>query len=722
MQIWSAEIKELESLYTSIKGRFPELEKELEQLIRFDDANVILIYSRRCLEVIITDLCERELKRPRRTEPLKGIIDKLGHEEKVPSHIIASMEGLNSLSTFGAHPKDFDPEQVKPVLNNLAIIIKWYLKYKDSQTISRLADKTERVQYDGKIKTEVKQISEEIKTIQRKDERVVSTDVSKGILRKSEVNRILLLSGILVVAAIIAYPRIFKRDKLESLRSSDGRISVAIMPFQNRTNDTIWDVWQDGIQDNLITSLSNSGELKIRQSESINGLLQSKGLTNYASITPSVASLISQKLDANVFISGSVNQAGPIIRINAQLIDSKTEEVFKSFQMDGTADKILHTLDSLAAEVKNFLIISNLKKGVSPDDFQLVASTYSPEAYSLFLLGNKAYRNADYFAAYKMYLQALAIDSNFIEAALKLSVAYYNEYFFDEAKKWCLMAFKKRDQMPLQLKISTNRIYALLFEDYYEELKYLRQLQDLDDLLPGTYYSLGYAYSNLLQFEKAIPEYEKALEIYNKLGIKPAWVFNYTQLGDAYNKTGQYKKEKKLFKKAEQDFPDNLFLTYHMCLLAEVEGDTVNANKYFEKAIRLAREDSWTEPNSAAQMAFGYSDVGKKDKAEQYYRRALSMEPEKPKRMNDLAFFLIDNGRNVDEGVNLVNKSLELSPDNYIFLDTQGWGLYKQGKYDKALEIIQKSWDLRREKAVYDHQAYLRLEEVKKAVASQKNN
>ena len=41
------------------------------------------------------------------------------------------MHGLNDLSTYGAHPKDFDPEQVKPVLINLDIIIKWYLKYKD---------------------------------------------------------------------------------------------------------------------------------------------------------------------------------------------------------------------------------------------------------------------------------------------------------------------------------------------------------------------------------------------------------------------------------------------------------------------------------------------------------------------------------------------------------------------------------------------------------------
>jgi len=130
MPIWSSEIKELERLYESLKSKLPELEKEFGHLIKSDDENVILLYSRRCLEVIITDLCECELKRPRKTEPLKGIIDKLNREEKVPSHIIASMHGLNELSTFGTHPKDFDPRQVKPVLNNLGIILIWYLRYK----------------------------------------------------------------------------------------------------------------------------------------------------------------------------------------------------------------------------------------------------------------------------------------------------------------------------------------------------------------------------------------------------------------------------------------------------------------------------------------------------------------------------------------------------------------------------------------------------------------
>ena len=155
---------------------------------------------------------------------------------------------------------------------------------------------------------------------------------SKPIKRK--LRPVIIIIAVLLLAVIIlVYPKIFNRDRLGQL-GAQGKITVAVMPFLNMTNDTTWNIWQNGIKDELITHLTNSKELKVRQTESIDYLIQSKGLTNYAPITPSIAHAISRELDADVFISGSIKQAGDKIRINAQIFDSKTKETLKSFQID----------------------------------------------------------------------------------------------------------------------------------------------------------------------------------------------------------------------------------------------------------------------------------------------------------------------------------------------------------------------------------------------------
>jgi len=724
MSVWSAEIKEIERLYESLKGQFPDLEKELERLIKTDDENIVLVYSRRCLEVIITDLCETELKRPRKTEPLKGIIDKLSHEEKVPSNITASMDGLNSLSTFGAHPKEFDPEQVKPVLSNLAVIIRWYLKYKDSQSIKKAkpgADLTIEAQIresqtirkvitgeDKNIHIETVE-SQTIYNVNSEKDKIKPADVPGRIIQKRAKSWILLFAGLFLIAVIIAYPKIFKRDKVEQLRSSDKRISVAVMPFQNMTGDTTWNVWQDGIQDMLITSLSNSEELKVRQTESINSLIQIKGLTNYASITPSMASSVSQKLDADVFVFGNIKQAETTVRVYAQLIDSRTEEIIKSFQIEGSSQKkmIFQIIDSLASEVNNFLIVSKLKQEVSQEMIGSLLSTDSPEAFRYYIYGVNAFRKRDYHSAINMFLQSLAIDSNAM-AIIYMSVAYYQQ-----GKNWCLRIYDNRDMMSLKHKIWTNWLYSLYFETPYQEIKYLRELLEIDDQLPLIRFILGNCNMQLQQYDRAITQYEKALEIYRKWGAKPSWILDYTNLGRAYHMTGKYKKEKKLYKKAEQDFPEDPVLTYRQAILSLTKDNKTEAEEYIDSYIAARRENSFPEARIMSGVAEIYSNADIKDKAEEYYRKALSLEPENPVILNALAWFLINNELNIDEGLKLVDKALELSPENVYFIDTKGWGQYKLGNTSEALEILEKAWAL---KPVYIHEIFLHLEEVKKAV------
>jgi hypothetical protein len=61
---------------------------------------------------------------------------------------------------------------------------------------------------------------------------------------------------------------------------------------------------------------------------------------------------------------------------------------------------------------------------------------------------------------------------------------------------------------------------------------------------------------------------------------------------------------------------------------------------------------------------------------------------------------------------------LKVEPADFRTTHIKGWGLYKQGRQQEALGLLQKSWDLRMEYAVYDRTAFIHLEEVKKAGTS----
>ena len=567
---------------------------------------------------------------------------------------------------------------------------------------------------------------EQVKGKPERREQIGTADKDKGETEKEKQfkwTRKRLFSAaailtILVLVTVLVYPKIFKKSTLEKLRSASGKISVAVMPFQNLTNDTTWNIWQGGIQNELIASLTSSEELKVRQIETVNSLLQSRGITNYASIVPSVASIVSQKLEASVLVYGSINQEGNKVRVNTQLIDPKNEEVIKSFQIESPAreDMIFNIIDSLSAQVKDYLIITQLKKGSSNLN-KYVSPTNSPEAYRYFMHGQNAFNKTDFATAAKMYLQAIAIDSNFYSAITMLSVSYYNQWQFDHAKKWCLKIYEKRNQIPIGQNILINWLHAMLFETPNEELKYLNQLLELDNQFPPTFYELGRIYVALDQYDKAISVMRNAMEIYKKWESKPKWANDYIMLGYAYHKTARYRNEKRLYKKAEQDFPNDAALTQREAILLLTEKDTATANRYIEKFITIMKNNSVPETGIAPSLAYLYTEAGSLDKAEKCYRDILTLNPENTSCLNNLGWFLLDNDRNINEGMELIDKALKIRPNSYIYLGNKGLGLYKQGKYKEAVEVLEKSWKLR---PVYDHSSYLFLEKVKKAAASQK--
>ncbi|MCU0363337.1 MAG: tetratricopeptide repeat protein [Bacteroidales bacterium] len=538
--------------------------------------------------------------------------------------------------------------------------------------------------------------------------------------RNSKFFGIVLFLALMILGGKFLYPRLVRHNKLETLRSSGDQISVAIMPFQNLTNDTLLDIYSELIQENLISYLSNyTDQLIVRRSESINYLILEEGIQNYASLSPSLAGKVSRKLDAKVFIDGSIQRMGSTMRLNAHLIDSESEEIFRSFKVEssGEGSRIFAVIDTLSTQVKDFLIISHMKQAVLPE-YRLFESTSSPDAYHYYILGNESFRKRDYEAARENYSRALSLDSSFVLASIWLAVVDRNLGHHEEGIMVTRAVYKKRDLVSVYLRNKIDDLNAWYTVGPSGRIRYLNQLIAFDDKDPINYSSLGFSYNALWQYENAIPALERALEIYDKWSPESAFVINYTMLGLAYHKTGRFRKESKLYKKAEKMFPDNPKLRSQQVILALMKGNEKEADEYAGKYLSLLADAPVSESKKAAIMGNFYFQAGMSDKAEKFFREALSINSENPDALNGLAWLLIYEDRNVDEGLELVDRALRLKPDDNLFLDTKGWGLYKKGKYQEAYEAVQKSWDLSRQRFVYNHGVYLRLEEIKKAVAS----
>jgi TolB-like protein len=485
MQIWSAEIKEIETLYASIKGRFPELEKDIEHLTKTDDENVALLYSRRCLEIIITDLCESELSRPRKTEPLKGIIDKLQREEKVPSHIIVSMQFLNSLSTFGAHPKEFDTEQVRSVLINLATIIKWYLKHKEIQ--DTVSQKKEEVTIESAVKDDFAEPA-----------------------KKSQKKIILMISGILVAAVIIILG-LFAFNILGNKKLAEApEKSIAVLPFANLSMDPEQEYFSNGMVDAILDHLFKLGDLKV---------ISRTSSMRYKDTDLSLKQ-IARELGVSSILEGSVQRSGNNVRITVQLIDAKTDSHLWSETYDkGLSDVFLiqsEVAQNIARELKAALTSkgTNLIKETPPTTNQM--------AYDYYLKGNEYFSRYEDDLAIDMYTRAIEEDSLFTSAYARRAIANLNIFWtrFDEG--WQDYDIKAREDIQKGLRIdpeSPEIRYAEAVACYYIDRNYNKALEILTELkvnvpnMAELYAYSSYVHRRLGNLEKSLIEVEKAMQL-----------------------------------------------------------------------------------------------------------------------------------------------------------------------------------------------------------------
>ncbi|MFN2622234.1 MAG: hypothetical protein ABR611_05255 [Chthoniobacterales bacterium] len=296
---------------------------------------------------------------------------------------------------------------------------------------------------------------------------------NESITRKTGRKLDFLIIGVLLaVIAILIFQRAHRN--LSPSASSSPEKSIAVLPLENLSDEKENAFFADGIQDELLTSLSKIKDLKVISRTSV---MQYK-----SGITRNLREIAQQLGVANI-LEGSVRRADNHVRVSVQLIDARSDRHVWAENYDRTLADSISLQGELAGEIANAL-----RATLSPEEKARVETkpTSNADAYVLFLQGRGPQNRPsallqDKQLAEQLYKQAIALDPKFALAHARLSQTISEIYHtFQPTNARAIEARKEADEaLRLQPDLGEGHI-ALGLCFYWLDADFDQALREFD--------------------------------------------------------------------------------------------------------------------------------------------------------------------------------------------------------------------------------------------------
>ena len=230
--------------------------------------------------------------------------------------------------------------------------------------------------------------------------------------RRTRMRWAAVTTALLALAAIVGGTAIFSRNRAQSTLAAPEK-SIAVLPFENLSEDKANAYFAEGIQDEILTRLSKIADLKV---------ISRTSTQNYKS-APSNLPEIAKQLGVAHILEGSVQKSGDAVRVNVQLIKAAND----SHLWADTFDRKLIDVFFVETEVAR-AIAEQLRVRLTGREEQALAAkpTENMEAYDAYLRGlaynlKTATTPANSLGAQKYLREAVRLDPKFALAWALLS-------------------------------------------------------------------------------------------------------------------------------------------------------------------------------------------------------------------------------------------------------------------------------------------------------------
>lgn len=493
----------------------------------------------------------------------------------------------------------------------------------------------------NKVANAVKEIINGLKSFDgKKEESGLSSFKAGEAGRPKRTRSRSFIFSLLVIAVLAAayflFPRLKGKVNVNNISNMDK--SIAVLPFENMTNDPEQQYFSDGLTEGILNSLAHMTDLKVPARTS-SFLLRGKDVQE-----------VGRKLHVHTVLEGSVQRQGDRIRITAQLINVEDGYHFWSQQYDEKADDVFALQDKIAnaiaeklevtllgssGEIKtkkptldkkayelylkgrffwNKRLPSEVKKGINffnraidldplyAEAYSGIADCYTALGYGSFLSPNEAFPKAKEAAD-----KALELDSTLAEP--HASLGYFKLYY---DRDW------EGAEKEFQTSIRLNPKYEIAYDWYgyyltamgrFEEARVtIKKAVDLDPLSPVFGSDMGFTLFYGGNYDQAIKELQSALEISPQFPLTHLW------LSRAYQ-------QKKMYKEAIDEYRKTLMVIPNwpvaLAGIGNIYGEmkkTTEAQRMLDTLTMLSSREFVTSYG----VALVYAGLGDKDKAFQW--------------------------------------------------------------------------------------------------------
>jgi TolB-like protein/Tfp pilus assembly protein PilF len=356
--------------------------------------------------------------------------------------------------------------------------------------------------------------------------------------------------------------------------------SIAVLPFENLSDEKAKPYFIDGIQNEIVTKLASIGDLKV---------IWRSSTAKYKS-KPEDLKRVARELGVATLLVGSVQRAGDKVRVNVQLLDARIDTHLWAKSYDRDLKDVFAVQSDVAQEVAD-----QLSAKLSPSEANALAApvTRDSQAYDLFLRGEYEQNHASdalkaelFDRAQTFYRQALGRDPNFALAYAHLAYSrLYQHWLLTPLASVQLAEVKADIERALTIApalsdghLALGLLYYWGYRDYDAALKEFDRAIELQPSSAVSRLMRASVYRCRGEWKRTLVEFQRAADLNPRDPLIPS------EIGGAYNALRRWSDAEHSLKRAlaiDPHFGDAaqfLALTY-----VNSTGDILRARKVAEQ-------------------------------------------------------------------------------------------------------------------------------------------